>query len=268
MSLRSVASIASWLPILKPFLPNLTLLEGKAAELYHLSILEKPIPTLLVRETFFGIDRSQSSMKEIHDHLIQQGFARRSSVSRLEGRKILGYHREDQGEVLFFTPPGKMKRGCTETGLAALVDPHVGITLQETHNAEVGYLGKTYEVNIPAPGRFLLYSGLKVKLGQKVTAREMYVAARHFVLIMDLFVSSPELREEALNDLTAIRPPALLKELRDNLKQQGPGAAVWESAQKLFRELNPVLKVVKLESWYWDFMKELSKTLLDMKTKD
>ncbi len=265
MSLRSVASVAPWLPVLEPHLPRLVLLEGKAAELYHLSVLEKPIPTLLVRETLFAVDRSSSSLREIHAHLLKQGFSRRSVSSHLEGKRILGYHRGDLGEVQFLTPPGKVRRGATREGLAALVDSHVALAMEEPHPVEVSYLGRTYEVNIPAPGRFLLFSGSKIRLGRKVTARDMYVAARHFVLLMDLFVNSEELREEALNDLLEVRPPSLLKQLRDNLKAHGPGSSVWDSAGKLYRELNPFLKVVELENWYWDFMKAISKVLLEQR---
>jgi len=267
MSLRSVASFAPWLPVLGPYLPRLVLLEGKAAELYHLSLLEKPIPTRLVRETLLAVDRSVSSLKELHAHLLGQGFVRRSLPSPLEGHQVLGYHRNDIGEVIFLTPPGKMRRGTTKEGLAALVDSHVAIAMEEPHPVEVSYLGAVYEVNIPAPGRFLLFSGSKVKLGKRVTAREMYMASRHFVLLMDLFVTNPELREEAFNDLLEVRPLSLLKELRENLKAHGPGSAVWDSAEKLFRELNPALKVVELENWYWDFMKSISKTILEASAK-
>lgn len=266
MSLRHVASAAPWLPTLQPFLPRLVLLEGKAAELYHLSVFERPIPTLLVRETLFAVDRTTTSCRELHDHLLAQGFTRKTVPSPLEGKEVLGYHRGDLGEVLFLTPPGKVRRGVTKDGLAALVDPHVGPTLEEPHPVEVSYLGKTFEVNIPSPGRFLLFSGSKVKLGKRVTARDMYTASRHFVLLMDLFVGSPEMREEALGELLEVKPHSLVKELRDNLKAQGPGAAVWESAEKLYRELNPALKGVELESWYWDFMKSVSKVLLDQKS--
>lgn len=262
MSLRSVASVAPWLPALAPHLADLVLLEGKAAELYHLSVFERPIPTLLVRETLFAVDRSASPCRGLHDHLLAQGFTRRTVASPLEGKRVLGYHRDDLGEALFLTPPGKARRGVTKEGLAALVDPAVGPVLEEPHPVEVSYLGRTFEVNIPSPGRFLLFSGSKVRQGKRVTARGMYMASRHFVLLMDLFVGSPELRQEAFDDLPGVRPRSLLKELRENLKAQGPGSAVWESAGKLYRELNPALKGVELENWYWDFMKGISKVLL------
>ena len=90
----------------------------------------------------------------------------------------------------------------------------------------------------------------------------------HFVYILDLLVENEEFEEEALNDLLEIRPPALVRELRDNLKENGPGSILWESAQRLYLDLYPNVKAVKLTSWHWKFQKKLSKTILDAKAAE
>jgi hypothetical protein len=45
----------------------------------------------------------------------------------------------------------------------------------------------------------------------------------------------------------------------------GPGAPIWEVAQKFFLELFPETKAVQLTSWYWKFLPALSKVLQEQK---
>jgi hypothetical protein len=128
----------------------------------------------------------------------------------------------------------------------------------------VKYLDQIYEVRIPQVGRFVLNHGLKLRLKKKFGPKEIYQAAMQFIFILDLLAGNKELQDEALNDFFEIRPPALIREFRDNLKQNGPGSILWESTQKLYLNLYPAAKIVQLNSWYWEFQKEITKVIKDI----
>ena len=126
-------------------------------------------------------------------------------------------------------------------------------------------MSERYSVRIPQTGRFILVNGLQLRTGKKADLETQYHASQCLVLILYLLVLHGELREEALNDLVQVKPASLIREFRDNLKMNGPGAPIWEVAQKFFLELFPETKAVQLTSWYWKFLPALSKVLQEQK---
>ncbi len=259
-----MASIAPWLPVLREFLPQTMLLGGKAAELYYFSVLEKPAPPFPARETLFGSETKGKNSQSFHDHLIRQGFQRRSLSSFPGYDSRTGYYREDLG-LLEFRRMGSASQGAATRGLSAIADPRLKLLLEDPHEVEVRYLGESYPVRIPQVGRFILAGGLGIKAGKKAPAEELYRASQNWTLLLYLLARQPELEEEALNDLVEVRPPALLREFRQNLKDNGPGTVLWEGAQKFHLDLFPGVRGVQLTSWYWKFLQKLSRVLEEQK---
>jgi hypothetical protein len=259
--MRLVASIAPWLPWLRGILPYSVLLGGKAAELYYFSILEEPAPPLLSGQTLFGVEKGGNPFRAVHEHLLHQGFHRRSQASSGSRSPALGYYREDLGLLEFRCPENPHRKYPPSSGLAAVPDPHVQLLLEDPHSVELKYLGQRYSVRIPQTGRFILVNGLRVRPRPRATAEENFTAAQSLVLILYLLVLHPELEEEALNDLIEVKPPSLLRQFQENLKETGPGTTVWEGAQRSYCDLFPEVKAVQLTSWYWKFLPKVSKVI-------
>ncbi len=263
--MRLVASIGPWLPWIKGLLPYSVLLGGKAAELYYFSILEKPAPSLLVKETLFGMEKAGLSAKAFHEHLVHQGFRKQSGWPDLQGEPKPAYYREDLGLLEFRCPEKPTRKRPYTEGLVAAPDPWVGLLLEDPHTVELKYLGQKYSVRIPQTGRFILVNGLRMRTQKKPGPGELYRASGHLILILYLLVLHEELLEETLNDLLEVKPASLIRELHQNLKDHGPGTAVWEGAQNFFLGLFPETKAVRLTSWYWEFLPSLNRVLRDQK---
>jgi hypothetical protein len=263
--MRLVPSIGPWLPGLRDLLPQTVLLGGKAAELYYFSILERPTPALLVRETKFGVEKGGKAMQPAHESLIRQGFQRRTMTTLGAKTALPLYHREDLGPLEFICPDRGILKNPYTTGLAASPDPLVHLLLEDPHEVGIKYLNEDYSVRIPQTGRFILVNGLQLKLGPKAPPESHFRASQSMVLILYLLVLHEDLREEALNDLLHVRPASLIRDFQQNMKDNGPGTAVWEAAQKTFLELFPESKAVQLTTWYWKFLPALTKVLKDQK---
>lgn len=247
-------------------LPYSVLLGGKAAELYYFSILEKPTPGLLVKETILGMEKGGKTFKAFHEHLLSQGFQRKMVSGSLRTKPIPLYHREDLGFLEVRCPEKGTLKNPYLDGLSAIPDPYVKLLLEDPHVVELKYMGQRYSVRIPQTGRFILINGLQIRCGKKANLEAQYHASQCLVLILYLLVLHEELREEALNDLVQVKPSSLIREFQRNLKESGPGTAVWEGTQKFFLELFPEVKAVQLTSWYWKFLPALSKVLQEQKS--
>jgi hypothetical protein len=84
-------------------------------------------------------------------------------------------------------------------------------------------------------------------------------------MILDLLVSHDELQEEVVNDLAEIKPPGLVREFLENIKQNSPGTVLWDSAQKLYLERHPNVQIVTLTRWYWKFLPYVARCLAESK---
>lgn len=262
--MRATATIASWLPWFKDFLPQLILLEEKAAELYHFSLLGKALVPSTQAQTVFGIEKAGGGLgKNLHQHLTRLGFLKRH-ISDEKGFSDTHYFRGDLGYLRFVFPQMKPRQKATRSGLAAQPSRMAQLLLENPHAVEVEYLNATYEVFIPQVGRFILAEGLELKTGPRNDTGKIFESAKSLALIMDLLVQNEDLQKEALNDFLEIRPPVLLREFQENLRQHGPGSILWESAQKLFGQSHPETPGVVTTSWYWKFIPILSKTLLSL----
>jgi len=259
--MRATATVSSWLPWLKPFLPRLVLLEEKAAELYHLSLLGKAFVPSVQAQTVFGAEKAGIVLVPLHRQLIQQGFQKRS-YSDEKGSSASVYYRGDLGTLRFVVPQIKPRQKPPRTGLAVWPSRKAVLLLENPHAVEVKYLGVSYEVQIPQVGRFILAEGLELKTGPQSDLRIIFESAKSLALIMDLLAQNEDLQREALNDFLEIRPPSLLREFQENLRRNGPGTILWESAQKLYLQNHPGTPGVVLTRWYWKFIPILSKTLL------
>lgn len=259
--MRVFASISPWLPLLKDFLPSLVVLEEKAAELYHLSLLERPGISHRTKEAVLGAARGGKALLPLHDHLVRQGFQRRSLAGGDALQPSVGYFREDLGSILFVCPLIRPNQKPASRGLAAMPDKRAAFLLENPHFVDVPYLGQNYEVFIPQVGRFILDKGLGLKTGRFLDPDKVYESSQSLLMILDLLVAHEELQEEALNDFLEIRPPALVKEFLRLLKQNGPGSVLWDSAQKLYLERYPGSKIVTLTKWYWNFLPHASRFL-------
>lgn len=266
--MRLVASIAPWLPWIKNILPHSVLLGGKAAELYYFSILEKPTPGLLVKETILGMEKGGKAFKVFHEHLASQGFQRKLVSDSRHEKSIPLYHREDLGFLEVRCPEKAKRKNPYSEGLSAVPDPWVKLLLEDPHIVDLKYMGESYSVRIPQTGRFILINGLQLGTRKRAQLEEQYRASQCLVLILYLLVLHEELREEALNDLVQVKPASLIREFQQNLKDNGPGTALWEGAQKFFLELFPEVKAVQITSWYWKFLPALSKVLKEQKSGD
>lgn len=259
--MRVFASISPWLPLLKDHLDCFVIFEEKAAELYHLSLLEKPALSHRAKEAILGIWKDGKSVLPLHDHLIRNGFRRRSFEGDDSSDGSRGYFREDLGDIRFVCPQTRPNQKPSGRGLSAMPDKRTAFLLENPHSVDVSYLGQNYEVLIPQVGRFILDKGLGLKTGRALDPGKVYESSQDFLMILDLLVSHPELQEEALDDFLEIRPPALLKEFFHNLKQNGPGSVLWDSAQRLYLERYPGSKIVFLTKWYWEFLRDMSRLL-------
>jgi hypothetical protein len=264
--MRLVATISPWLPWLQGILPYSVLLGGKAAELYYSSILEKPLPPLLARETVFGMASGGKASKAFHEHLLDQGFQPRSLACA--GKKSRpAYFREDLGYLEFRCPETRNRKSPYREGLLAMPDANAGLLLEDPHEVELKYLGRKYSVRIPQTGRLVLAQGLDLGRPSGAGADGTYRVSQCLTVIFFLLVLNPELQEEALNDLAEVKPASLVQQFRQNLKDHGPGTPSWEAGRRFFLELFPEAKAVELTSWYWKFLNQLGTTFREMKTK-
>jgi hypothetical protein len=251
------------LPLLRDFLPSLVILEEKAVELYHFSLLEKPASSHRSQEVVVGVVKGGRSLQKLHDHLLQQGFQKRTRKS--SPGSIPVYFRGDMGTLQFVCSQTRPDQKSTSSGLAATPDKRVSFLLESPHAVEVPYLGEDYEVWIPQVGRFILDKGLQLTTGRNFDPEKVYGSARGLMMVLDLLVSHDELQEEVVNDLVEIRPPGLIREFLENLKRNGPGTVLWDSAQKLYLERHPNVQIVTLTRWYWKFLPFLAKVMADPK---
>ncbi|HET9870048.1 MAG TPA: hypothetical protein VFR02_06090 [bacterium] len=266
--MRVSASVSPWLPWLEPFLPSLVLLGGSASELYHSSLLGRPIPPLLIKEKVFGLEKAGKASGALHEHLVKSGFQKRNERPADAAGPVPAYFRGDLGTLRFVFPQTRAGQTASSGGVAAMPEKGLELLLENPHAVEVKYLDRTYDVRVPQIGRFVLANGLKVRAPKKAGPAEVYQAAMRLILVLDLLAGSEDFEDEALDDLLEIRPPALVRELRDNLKDNGPGSILWESAQRLYLNLYPGAKAVELATWHWKFQKRLSKNITDARSAE
>lgn len=259
--MRVFASISPWLPLLKDYLPSFVVLEEKAAELFHLSLLEKPVASHRTKEVVLGVWKDGKLIRPLHDHLIRNGFRRCFLVMSDVSGAPRGYFREDLGNIRFVCPHIRPSQKPSSQGLSAMPDKRTAFLLESPHSVDVPYLGQNYDVLIPQVGRFILDKGLELKTGRFLDPEKVYESAQNLLIILDLLVCHPELQDEALNDFLEIRPPALVKEFLAILKQNGPGSVLWDSAQRLYLERYPGSKIVSLTKWYWGFLRDATRFL-------
>lgn len=258
--MRVFASIGSWLPLLKDFLPSLVVLEEKAVELYHFSLLEKPVSSYRSQDVVIGIAKGGKTFQGLHDHLMAQGFQRKTNKWKSSPHSQ-AYFRGDIGTLRFVCPQIKPNQKPTAQGLCAIPDRRVSLLLENPYAVNVSYLGQNYEVWIPQAGRFILGKGLGLSTGRGLDTERIYESSQSLLLILDLLVSNEELQEEVINDFYEIRPPGLVREFVENLKQNGPGSVIWDSTQKLYLERYPECKIVDLTRWYWKFIPYVTRAL-------
>jgi hypothetical protein len=252
--------------LLKDFLPSLVVLEEKAVELYHFSLLEKPGASHRAQDVVLGIAKGGKTFQGLHDHLTAQGFQRKIRKSG-NNPNSPAYFRGDLGTLQFICPQIKPNQKPTAQGLCVVPDRRVSLLIENPYAVNVSYLRNEYEVWIPQAGRFILDKGLRLSTGKGLDPERIYESSRDLLLILDLLVSNDELQEEVVNDFHEIRPPALVKEFVENLKQNGPGSVIWDSTEKLYLERYPGAKIVTLTSWYWKFIPYLTRTLVEAREK-
>jgi hypothetical protein len=117
-------------------------------------------------------------------------------------------------------------------------------------------------------GRFILAEGVELRVGSQKHSGQIFESAKSLALIMDLLAQNEDLQSEALNDFSEIRPPALLREFQENLREHGPGTVLWESALKIYKQSHSGIPGVILSSWYWEFMPLLAKTLAQLRERE
>jgi len=227
-------------------------MEEKAVELYHFALLEKPVSSHRAQDVVIGVAKGGKKLQALHDHLTTQGFQKK--IRKTGNLAVPIYYRGDMGTLQFICPQVKPNQKPTAQGLAALPDRRVSLLLENPYAVQVPYLGKEYETWVPQAGRFILDKGLRLSTGRGLDPEKIYESSRDLLLILDLLVSNDELQEEVVNDLNEIRPPGLVKEFIENLRQNGPGTVIWDSTQKLYQERYPGAKIVNLTSWYWKFI--------------
>jgi hypothetical protein len=259
--LRVSPSIGTWLPLLKDFLSSLVILEEKAVELYHFSLLEKPASSHRSQEVVIGVAKGGRSLQKLHDHLVRQGFEKRVRKTGQDRAGIPVYFRGDLGMIQFTCAQTRPNQKSAASGLAATPDKRVSFLLESPHAVEVPYLGEEYEVWVPQVGRFILDKGLQLSTGRNLDPDKVYGSARGLMMILDLLVSHDELQEEVVNDIVEIRPPGLVREFLENLKHNGPGTVLWDSAQKLYLERHPGVQIVALTRWYWKFLPYIARVI-------
>ncbi len=259
--MRTSASIAHWLPYLGKYLENLVLLEDGASELFRLSLLGKKLISSRLTEPIWGYQDIHYPFKPFHEHLLKQGLkkARNQNVYGLKADCV--YYREDLGKILFIISRG-VKNGVSDSNVVKGGAKYkVSFLMENTHSVEVKYLNHHFDVKVPQVGRFILEKGLRLKRNRIIKPALIFWLARDLTNIMELMINHRELQNEALMDMSEIRPSSLIKQFLTNLKSNGPGSVVWESAQKLFLENHPNEKIVLVTSWYWKFLTQVSQLL-------
>ena len=147
-------------------------------------------------------------------------------------------------------------------------EPFVHLELEDPHPVEVPYLGRPFAVKIPAAGRFALAHILRLPTGEKTPSEGLYSAARSLGWVLELLAQNEELEEEALGELLEVRPPVLLRDFRDRLKQHGPGSTLWSSAVRLLESAGSAVRPVILETWYWKFLPKIAKLEVERRRPD
>jgi hypothetical protein len=251
--------------VLENFLPSLIILEEKAVELYHFSLLEKPTSSHRAQDVVVGVAKGGKTLQKLHDHLIRQGFQRRIRRSGNDRAGLPVYYRGDIGTIQFVCPQVRANQKPTAYGLTAVPDKRISLLLENPHAVDVPYLDRNYEVWIPQVGRFILDKGLQLSTGRHFNPDRVYESARGLMMILDLLVSHDELQEEVVNDLVEIKPPVLVREFLENIKENSPGTVIWDSAQKLYLERYPNVRIVTLTRWYWKFLPYAARYLAESK---
>lgn len=256
--LRAHASVSPWLPVLEPFLDRIVLLGGRASELYHLALMERRAPSHPEAWAFWGVEKPGSYPPGLAEHLLNQGFKRRTpdASGAFPGP---AFQRADLGWLQFLCPKVRGHQKPSAHGLGAFPEPWVHLELEEPHPVEVTYLGKSYELLIPAAGRFALAHALRLPATERPDPKTLYASARSLGWLLELLGCNKELEEEALGELLEVRPPVLLREFRERLDRHGPGSALWSSALRLLESSGSGVKPVSLETWYWKFLPKLAK---------
>lgn len=256
--LRAHATVSPWLPLLEPHLGDLVLLGGRAFELYHLAMMERRAPSHPEAWTFWGVEKSGSYPPGLAEHLLGQGFRKRTpdAPNAFPGP---AFYRADLGWTQFLCPKNRGHQKPSARGIGAVPEAYVHLELEEPHPVEVTYLGKPYSLKIPSAGRFTLAHALRLPSTDKTPSEGLYAAARSLGWLLELLARNKDLEEEALGDLLEVRPPSLLREFQDRLKLHGPGSTLWSSALGLLDPAASEVKPVALESWYWKFLPKLAK---------
>ncbi len=266
--MRASASIAPWLPLLKDFLPTLIVLEEKAAELYLLSLIEKPVSAHRSREVVLGVETDGLSEQKLHDHLLKQGFYRATLQKDGDRVSYPCYFREDLGFIRFVCSFFRFSQKVSSRGLATFPDKNFTFLLENPYFVDVSYLGVHYEDLLPQVGRFILEKGLQLSRRRLLNPMKIYKSVQNLLIILDLLTVHDELQTEALNDFLEVRPPRLVKEFLQLLKENGPGTVIWDSAQKLYLERYSEIKIVTLTKWYWKFLPNAIRFLNKQKVSD
>lgn len=196
--MRVTATISAWLPCLSAFLSQLVLLEDKAAELYHLSLLGKKLVPPNPSPAIFGLEKGGGVIgRQLHHHLIQQGFVKRHKTDT-EGFSDSGYFRGDLGHIKFVFPQSKPRQKATRSGLAVQPSRKAQWLLENPHCVEVKYLDTRHEVQIPQVGRFILAEGIELRAGAQKHPDRIFESAKSLASIMDLLVQNDDLQKRGI----------------------------------------------------------------------
>lgn len=256
--MRAVPGISYYLPSLAPHLADLVLLEDKAVELYHRAILDAPIPGLPPSPAVFAVPRAGKAAAPLQSALLASGYRRLKYRDPETGEEAPAYFREDLGWLLFRAPQAPVRP--EPGGLAAVPDGEAAELLEEPHTVEVEARGTVFEVRVPSLGAFVRALSRRLAFvhpRHRNPAGALARSARAWTLLWDLLVLSPDLAREALGDLEESRPPSRAREFRERLDAAGPGTPAWEAGWRRFTEIHPAVKQVTLESWFWDFRRQL-----------
>jgi hypothetical protein len=259
---QTPSAIASWLPVFHEFLPKLVLLGGKTIGLYPRALMEKPTQDFFLSETIWGIPHPDTTAHLLESHLIRSGFQKRKLQSRgfFPFEIASGYFREDLGEVGFLVPISTPQSRFAP--LKAVKSKRYEFLWKETNCVDVSYLNQNYEVNIPVVGRLVLALGLQMQTGRTLRFK-IDNASEAIFLTLCLLIHHDELLEEALIDLSEIRPLSLLRELKMTWKQHAPGDIAWTLALKKYLSIFKEIKPVEIHTWYWKFLSQLNRNLVE-----
>ncbi len=249
------------MPYLEEYLNNLILLEDGASELFRLSLLGEKFISSPLAEPIWGYKNVNHPFKAFHDHLLKRGL-KKARNPNVYGIKVdCVYYREDLGKILFVISRSHKNGDIDSKIVKGGIKNKVSFLSQNPHSVEVKYLDRHFDVNVPQVGRYILEKGLRLKENQIIKPGLIFWLARDLTNIMELMICHRELQDEALMDMSEIRPPSLINQFLANLKSNGPGSVVWESAQKLFLENHPKEKIVLVTGWYWKFLTQVSQLL-------